>query len=77
VHQHRYAEQSEKPPFGKQLAGSSQYFPFSVYHGMAALQMDDWKEIERMDALTTKYLGKPRYQLFDSALWKVSSETTN
>ena len=53
------ADQFAKSPNGKSLIDRSSYFRFSVQQGMSDLQMDDWKETELMDALTTKYLGKP------------------
>ena len=52
------ADQFAKSPNGKSLIDRSSYFRFSVQQGMTDLQMDDWKETELMDALTSAYLGK-------------------
>ena len=43
---------------GQDLARSQRYFRFSVAQGMEDLQMDEFKETERMKALTNLYLSK-------------------
>ena len=43
---------------GQELADSQRYFRFSVIQGMEVLQMDEFKETERMRSLTDYYLGK-------------------
>ena len=43
---------------GKELCNSSRYFRFSVPQGMQELELDDYKETEKMRALTTDYLRK-------------------
>ena len=43
---------------GRELADSRRYFRFSVIQGMEVLQMDEFKETERMKALTVEYLSK-------------------
>jgi len=53
------ADQFARTPHGKDLIDNSRYFRFSVQQGMSNLQMDDWKENELMDGLTSAYLGKP------------------
>jgi hypothetical protein len=42
---------------GMELFRTHRYFRFSVPQGTQDLQLDEWKEIERMRALTTDYLG--------------------
>ena len=53
------ADQFARSPYGKLLIDRSSYFRFSVQQGMTHLQMDDWKETDLMDGLTSAYLGKP------------------
>ena len=43
---------------GQDLAKSQRYFRFSVAQGMEVLQMDEYKETERMKSLTDLYLSK-------------------
>lgn len=43
---------------GQELADSRRYFRFSVVQGMEVLQMDEFKETERMKSLTDLYLSK-------------------
>ncbi|KAK3305294.1 uncharacterized protein B0T15DRAFT_484941 [Chaetomium strumarium] len=42
---------------GRELAQTHRYFRFNVPHGMEDLQIDEWKETERMKAMTTEYLS--------------------
>ncbi|RDW56410.1 hypothetical protein BP6252_14164 [Coleophoma cylindrospora] len=42
---------------GIELFRTNRYFRFSVPQGMQDLQLDEWKETERMRALTTDYLA--------------------
>lgn len=42
---------------GQDLSRSGRYFRFSVPQGMHELRLDDYKEIERMKAVTTLYLS--------------------
>jgi hypothetical protein len=42
---------------GMDLTRTHRYFRFNVPHGMEDLQLDEWKETERMKALTTEYLS--------------------
>ena len=42
---------------GVELFRTHRYFRFSVPQGMQDLQLDEWKETEKMRALTTDYLG--------------------
>jgi len=42
---------------GMELFRTNRYFRFSVPQGMQDLQLDEWKETERMRALTTDYLS--------------------
>jgi len=42
---------------GIELFRTHRYFRFSVPQGMGDLQLDEWKETERMKALTTDYLS--------------------
>lgn len=53
------AESFAKDQLGRDLISSNRYYRFSVEQGMEGLKLDDWKETERMDALTMAYLGKP------------------
>lgn len=53
------AESFAKDQLGRDLVSSNRYYRFSVEQGMEGLKLDDWKETERMDALTMAYLGKP------------------
>ena len=43
---------------GQDLVSSRRYFRFSVTQGMEDLRMDEYKETERMRALTDRYLSK-------------------
>jgi hypothetical protein len=43
--------------FGTELTRTRRYFRFSVPQGMQDLQLDEWKETEKMRALTTGYLS--------------------
>ena len=43
---------------GKQMFRTHRYFRFNVPQGMQDLQLDDWKETERMNALTSDYLSQ-------------------
>jgi len=43
---------------GQELAKSKRYFRFSVPQGLQDLEMDEWKTIEEMRAMTTEYLRK-------------------
>ncbi|KAL3453533.1 hypothetical protein BJX65DRAFT_302434 [Aspergillus insuetus] len=43
---------------GCDLANSRWYFRFSVPQGMKEIELEDYKETEKMKALTAKYLGK-------------------
>lgn len=43
---------------GKNLASSRRYFRFSVPQGMSDLELDEYKETEKMSALTIEYLRK-------------------
>lgn len=45
-------------PLGKELAQSQRYFRFNVPQGLQDLQLDEWKETEKMNAMTTEYLSK-------------------
>jgi predicted acylesterase/phospholipase RssA len=42
---------------GLELFRAHRYFRFSVPQGMQHLELDDWKETEKMSALTTDYLA--------------------
>jgi len=42
---------------GIELSRTHRYFRFSVPQGMQDLQLDEWKETEKMKALTTDYLA--------------------
>lgn len=42
---------------GMHLARTHRYFRFNVPHGMEDFQLDEWREPERMRALTTEYLS--------------------
>lgn len=42
---------------GIELSRTHRYFRFSVPQGMQDLRLDEWKETEKMRALTTDYLG--------------------
>ena len=53
------ADQFARSPYGKLLIERSSYFRLSVQQGMTHLQMDDWKDTDLMDGLTSAYLGKP------------------
>ena len=54
----KIADDSAISKEGRELADSRRYFRFSVLQGMVFLQMDEFKEIERMKALTVYYLSK-------------------
>ena len=41
---------------GRELAKSRRYFRFSVPYGMSEIRMEDYKETEKMSALTVDYL---------------------
>ena len=43
---------------GQELSESKRYFRFNVPQGLQDLEMDEWREIEKMKAMTTSYLGK-------------------
>ena len=43
---------------GQSLEKSKRYFRFNVPQGLQMLQMDEWKETEKMKASTTDYLRK-------------------
>jgi Patatin-like phospholipase len=42
---------------GIELSRTNRYFRFSVPQGMQDLQLDEWKETEKMRAMTTDYLS--------------------
>lgn len=44
---------------GLELARTNRYFRFNVAQGVQDLQLDEWKETEKMRALTTEYLSHP------------------
>ncbi|KAK5716359.1 hypothetical protein LTR17_016402 [Elasticomyces elasticus] len=50
------ADQFAVSKAGRELTQSKRYFRFSVPHGMAELEMEDYKETERMKGLTAAYL---------------------
>ncbi|KAH8744930.1 hypothetical protein F5882DRAFT_525888 [Hyaloscypha sp. PMI_1271] len=52
------AESFLKDRLGKELYDSSSYFRFNVEQGLQDVELDDWEEEERMDALATAYLGR-------------------
>jgi hypothetical protein len=52
------AESFLRSSTGQQLDRGGQYFRFNVIHGMQTLRLDEWKEAERMKAVTTDYLSK-------------------
>jgi hypothetical protein len=52
------AEQFITSEFGQTLEKSNRYFRFNVAQGMQDLQLDEWKETERMNAVATEYLQK-------------------
>ena len=52
------ADEFPTSELGKELAESQRYFRFSVPQGLQELEMDEWKETEKMRALTTEYLRK-------------------
>lgn len=52
------ADAFARSTLGQDLADSQRYFRFSVAQGMEYLQMDEFKETEKMNALTTRYLSK-------------------
>jgi hypothetical protein len=43
---------------GVELFRTHRYFRFNVPQGMQDLQLDDWKETDKMSALTTDYLAR-------------------
>lgn len=43
---------------GTDLSRTHRYFRFSLPQGMQDLELDEWKETEKMRALTTHYLGQ-------------------
>ena len=44
---------------GRELLDSGRYYRFNVPQGMEDLKLDDFKKLEKMNALTTHYLGNP------------------
>ena len=54
----KIAEEFAMSKIGRELADTRQYFRFSVSQGMEDLQIDEYKETERMKDLTDRYLGK-------------------
>ena len=52
------ADQFARSKDGCDLAKSRRYFRFSVPQGMKEIEMEDYKETEKMKALTTDYLSK-------------------
>lgn len=44
---------------GIELGRTNRYFRFNVPQGMQDLQLDEWKETEKMRALATEYLSHP------------------
>ena len=52
------ADQFSVSEEGRTLADSRRYFRFSVPQGMQDLELDEWKEMEKMNALTIDYLRK-------------------
>ncbi|KAK4443660.1 hypothetical protein QBC34DRAFT_476804, partial [Podospora aff. communis PSN243] len=43
---------------GQRLHRNRQYFRFNVPQGMQTVRLDEWKEVEKMKAVTTEYLSK-------------------
>ena len=54
----KIAEDFAMSKVGRELADARQYFRFSVGQGMEDLELDEYRETERMKALTDLYLGK-------------------
>lgn len=54
----RIADDFELSQQGRELAEQNRYFRFNVPQGLEDLELDDYKETEQMDALTTYYLSK-------------------
>ena len=52
------ADDFAKGEAGQRLTNLNAYFRFNVPQGMQHLKLDDWKETERMKALTNDYLSK-------------------
>ncbi|KAL2289483.1 hypothetical protein FJTKL_01756 [Diaporthe vaccinii] len=52
------AEQFANSSEGIRLTSANRYFRFNVPQGMQDLQLDDWRETEKMRALTASYLRK-------------------
>ncbi|KAH7142064.1 hypothetical protein EDB81DRAFT_653957 [Dactylonectria macrodidyma] len=52
------AEEFVKSAFGQQLDSTGRYFRFNVPQGLQTLQLDEWKETEKLNAATTDYLSK-------------------
>jgi hypothetical protein len=43
---------------GTELWKAKKYFRFNVEQGMQDVKLDEWSEMERMDAMTTAYLSR-------------------
>ena len=50
------AEQFAMSQVGHDMARNKRYFRFSVPQGLQELQLDEWKKIEKMRAMTEAYL---------------------
>ncbi|KAK0620622.1 hypothetical protein B0T14DRAFT_567363 [Immersiella caudata] len=47
-----------KSDLGQQLQRDRQYLRFNVPQGMQTLRLDEWREVEKMKAVTTEHLSK-------------------
>ena len=52
------AEDFVKDKRGKELRKDHKYFRFNVEQGMHDVEIEEWKKMEAMDAMTTKYLSQ-------------------
>ena len=56
THAESIAEEFRRSGEGVDLADSSRYYRFNVSQGMEDMDLDECKDVEKMDAITSGYL---------------------
>ena len=46
-----------------ELREQGKYFRFNVEQGMQDIELGEWRQVEKMDAVTTAYLRRPAIEI--------------